>query len=172
MNRSVFLGLALTAFISLAGFYLNETSVAAAQGGQGQRPQGPPPQGPPPQDRRGGPGGGEGMMFRLLDLTSDQKDQIKKLHEAEKEASKPIHDQLKMIHDQLHAATKDGAFNESVVRSLLAQSQQPELELEVLHLKTRTAIFNVLTPAQKAKLTELEAAMEKNHDGPPPPPRD
>ena len=167
MKRSVFLGLALTAFISLVGFYLGETSIATAQGGQGQRPQAP-----PPQDRRGGPGGGEGMMFRLLDLNDDQKEQIKKLHDAEREASKPIHDQLETIHDQLHAATKDGAFNESVVRSLLNQTQQPELELEVLHIKTRSAIFNMLTPVQKAKLTELETTMGKNHDGPPPPPRD
>ena len=165
MKRSVLLGLTLTLCLSLAGFYVGETSVTSAQGGQGQRPQGS-----PSQDRRGG--GGEGMMFRLLDLTSDQKEQIKKLHDVEREASKPIHDQLETIHDQLHAATKDGAFNEPVVRSLLNQTQQPELELEVLHIKTRSAIFNILTPAQKAKLTEVEATMGKNHDDPPPPPRD
>ncbi len=163
MKRSVFLGLALTASISLASFYPGETSVVSAQRGPGQRSPGQ-----PPQDRSGGPGGGEGMMFRLLDLSSAQKEQIKKLHDAENEAAKLIHDQLKTIHDQLHIVTKDATFNESSVRSLLAQAQPPELELEVLHIKTRTAIFNLLTPAQKARLTELQAAMEKNHEGPPP----
>lgn len=111
------------------------------------------------------------MMFRMLELSSDQKNQIKQLHDAEREAAKPIHEQLKTIHEQLRTATTDGAFNESAARLLLAQAQQPELELEVLRLKTRTAIYNLLTPAQKAKLAELQAAMEKNHDGPPPPPR-
>jgi Spy/CpxP family protein refolding chaperone len=163
MKRSVFLGLALTTFISFAGFSLSKTSVTA----QGH-PQCPPPQ-DEPQGRRGGPGGGEGMMFRNLDLTNEQNDQIKKLHEAEKAASETIREQLKTIHEQLRTATKDGAFNESAVRTLLAQTQQPELELEVLHLKTRTAIYNLLTPAQKAKLTESQPARERNHDGPPPP---
>lgn len=164
MNKLFFVGFALTACISLAGFSLYGSSVAAqsGQGGQGQRPQGPPPQG-----RRGGPGG-EGRVLRMLDLTSEQKDQIKKLHDAEQAAAKPIHEQLKTMHDQLHTITKDGAFNESAVRSLLAQAQQPELELEVLRFKTRAAIQDVLTPAQKARLVELQAAMEKDHDGPPP----
>lgn len=163
MNKLFFVGLALTACISLAGFSLYGSSVAA-QGGQGQ-----PPQGPPPQGRRGGPDG-EGRGLRMLDLTSDQKDQIKTLHDAEQEAAKPLHDQLKTMHDQLRTITKDGAFNESAVRSLLAQTQQPELELEVLRFKTRAAIHDVLTPAQKVKLAERQAAREKNHDGPPPPP--
>ena len=173
MNKLFFVGLALTACISLAGFSLCGSSVAAqggqsgqqgGQGGQGQRPPGPPPQG---EGRRGGPDG-EGRMLRMLDLTSDQKDQIKKLHDAEQATAKPIHEQLKTMHEQLRAATKDGAFNESAVRSLLAQTQQPELELEVIRFKTRAAIHDVLTPAQKAKLAESQAAKEKNHDGPPP----
>ena len=162
MNKSFVLGLAFTTLIGITG--LCELSAIAAQSGQGQRQQGPPPQG-----RRDGTGG-EGMLFALLDLTSEQKDQIEKIHDAEKVAAQPIHEQLKTIHDQLHAATKDGAFNESVIRSLLSQTQQPELELEILHIKTHTAIFNVLTPAQKAKLIELQAKLEKQHDGPPPPP--
>ena len=164
MNKSFVLGLAFTTLIGITG--LCELSAIAAQSGQGQRQQGPPPQG-----RRDGTGG-EGMLFALLDLTSEQKDQIEKIHDAEKVAAQPIHEQLKTIHDQLHAATKDGAFNESVIRSLLSQTQQPELELEILHIKTHTAIFNVLTPAQKAKFIELQAKLEKQHDGPPPPPHE
>lgn len=168
MNKLFFAGLALTAFISLAGFSVGETFMVAAQGRPGQRPQGPPPE----QGRRGGPDGGKGMMFRLLDLSREQKDQIKTLHDAEQAAAKTMHEQIKPLRDQLHAATKDGTFNESIVRALLAQAQQPELEMEVLRLKTRTAIYHLLTPAQKARLTELQEAREKNHDGPPPPPRD
>ena len=162
MSKSLVLVIAVTGLIGLTAFYLPYTSVFATQSGQDQRPQGE-------QAHRGGLSGGEGMMFRLVDLTSEQKDQIKKLHNTENEAAKSIHDQLKTIHEQLQAATKDGAFNESVVRSLLARTQQPELELEVLHIKTRTAIFNVLTPAQKTRFTELRAKIEKNYDGPPPP---
>ncbi len=165
MNKSFILGLALTAIIGIAGFDWCETSVVAAQ--QGQRPQGAPP--PPQGEMQGrGPGGGEAMLFTLLDLTTDQKDQIKKLHDAERAAAKPIHDQLKTAHDQIQTATKDGVFNEVAIRSLLVQTQQPELELEVLHIKTHTAIFNLLTPAQKAKALELQEKMEHRHDAPPP----
>lgn len=162
MNKLFVLGLAFTTLMGITG--LCELSAIAAQSGQGQRQQGPPPQG-----RRGEPAGGERMLFALLDLTSEQKDQIEKIHDAEKVAAQPIQEQLKTIHDQLHAATKDGAFNEAVIRSLLSQTQPPELELEILHIKTHTAIFNVLTPAQKAKLIELQAKLGKQHDGPPPP---
>ena len=162
MNKLFFGGLALAALIGSAGFSLCDASPVAAQAGpggqRGQRGQVPPPQGEQ-QGRRGGPGGDAGMMFRMLDLSSDQKNQIKQLHDAEREAAKPIHEQLKTIHEQLRTATTDGAFNESAVRSLLAQAQQPELELEVLHLKTRTASYNLLTPAQKAKLADRSLAV-------------
>ena len=164
MNKSFVIGLALTSLLGVAGFDWCETTVNAQQG---QRPQGPPPQGEMP--RRGGDPGSERMVLALLDLSSEQKEQIEKIRESERAAAKSIHEQLKTVHEQLQAATKDGAFNESAVRSLLAQAQQPELEIEVLHIKMHSAIFNVLTAAQKAKFIELQEKMEKHHDGPPPP---
>jgi periplasmic protein CpxP/Spy len=158
MNKLLLSGLVLAAFIGLATFSQSGSSVASAHG---QRPQ------EENRGRRGGSDGG-GRMFRNLELTTEQNDQIKKLHVAEKAASETIREQLKTIHEQLRSATKDGAFNESEVRTLLGQTQQPEFELEVLHLRTRTTIYNLLTPAQKAKLAESQPARERNHNGPPP----
>jgi Spy/CpxP family protein refolding chaperone len=58
-----------------------------------------------------------------IDLSNEQKAQIKKIHENENSAARLIHDHLKPRHDQIQIATKDGTFNEVVVRSLLAQTQ-------------------------------------------------
>lgn len=136
--------------------------IVCAQGpGGGQRPPGPPP--------NAGPGGGpQDIIFALLDLTAAQKDQIKKIRDDEKNASTPFHQQLKNLHDQLEATTKDGNFNEAAARTILAQMQQPEIELHILHLKTGAAIYQILTPAQQAKLAELREKMATH--GPPPPP--
>jgi protein CpxP len=141
------------------------------EGGQG-RPDGPPPFGGPggpggPGGRRGPGGpGGEGRMFAHLNLTDDQKAQMKSLHEKAWADSKPYMEQLRAIHEQMRQLTESGQFNEDAVRALATRQAQAETELTVIRVRTQVAVFNLLTPEQKAKMKEMG---ERHHrQGPPP----
>lgn len=136
------------------------------------------PDGPPPFGGPGGPGGpgmmrrgaggpdGEGRMFAHLNLTDDQKAQAKALHEKAWAESKPYMEQLRAIHDQIRQITESGQFNEDAVRALAAKQAQAETELTVIRVRTQMAVFNLLTPEQKAKMKEMS---ERHHrQGPPP----
>ncbi|HZS09685.1 MAG TPA: Spy/CpxP family protein refolding chaperone [Blastocatellia bacterium] len=162
-----FFGIVLTAVVGLLCLYANFTQAGALasvtigqQGPGGRGPGGGPPG---PGGPRGGPGGPEFHLFSQLDLTAAQQEQIKSLHEAERTAAQPIHEQLRQIHEELLGATKDGAFEEAAVRAIAAREAQASVELTVLHLKTQAAIYNVLTAEQKAKLAQLRENMRKDH---------
>lgn len=179
---------ALALAVGSAAFAIHGTSIAkaanhsatghfAAQqgpgGGYGPDGQGR-PDGPPPGERRhggpGGPGGHRGpggRMFERLNLTDDQKTQIKALHEKAMTDSKPYFDQLHSIHQQIHQLVEGGQFNEDAIRALAARQAAAETELTVIRIRTEMAVSNVLTPEQKAKMGE----MHKRRMGPPPPPQ-
>lgn len=112
------------------------------------------PGGPGGQARRGR-GGPERRLFAQLNLTDAQKEQIKALHQQARTASQPYRDQLKANHEEMKAATANGAFNEEAMRALAAKAAQLNGELRVIDLRTQTAVYNALTPEQKAKLEEL-----------------
>ncbi|MFN0085451.1 MAG: Spy/CpxP family protein refolding chaperone [Blastocatellia bacterium] len=100
-----------------------------------------------------GPGGMPmGMGFRGIDLTEEQKSQIKVLHEQSRESARPLHEQLKPIYEQMQALIRSGDFNEGAARALATQQAQLMTELTVIHARTEAAVFNLLTPEQKAKL--------------------
>src|SRR5215213_6280580 len=67
--------------------------------------QGPPqgPGGPPDRGFRGGPGGpprdGLGPIARDLNLTDEQKAQIKKINESFAESTKSLREQLRTLHE-------------------------------------------------------------------------
>ncbi|HWQ36317.1 MAG TPA: Spy/CpxP family protein refolding chaperone [Blastocatellia bacterium] len=126
---------------------------------------------PPPGPEGRGPGGPDGMFLALLDLTDAQKAQIRRLREAEREAARPFHDQLRQIHDELRRATENGAFDEAAVRAILAREAQVMTELNLSRLKTEAAIWQTLTPEQRTKLAELREKLRKEHDDNRPPAR-
>lgn len=117
------------------------------------------------------PPGPDGMFLALLDLTDAQKAQIRRLHEAEREAARPFHDQLRRIHDELRQATENGAFDEATVRAILAREAQVMTELNLSRLKTEAAVWQMLTPEQRTKLAELREKLRKEHDEHRPPAR-
>lgn len=121
---------------------------ASTEAGDRQAPDGRPM--PPPH------GGLDMHLLRELNLTSAQQEQFKALHEAARTASAQYFDQLKTIDDQLKAVTEAATFNEEQARKLLASKSQLMIELEVIHLRTDSAIYNALTAEQKAQLEQLK----------------
>ena len=148
--------------------------LAAAAFAFSQGPQGPPP-GPFGGGFRGGPGGpggprdGMGPFGRDLNLTDDQKVQIKKIQDSFHESDKALFDQLRTLH-QSEPDPMSGTFDEAAARAAAEARSKIQIELEVSHAKMMSQIAAVLTADQKAQLAARRQQFERQ--GPPPPPPD
>lgn len=101
------------------------------------------------------PGGLHPRLLAQLNLTDAQKTQIAALQENARSSSQEYFDKLRVIEEQLKDLTESGAFDETEARQLLKSKADLQIELEVIRLKTDTAVLNVLTAEQIAKLTQL-----------------
>lgn len=139
-----------------------------------QRPQGPP--GPPPGGGFRGPGGPRGPheglgpfgpFGRELNLTDEQKAQIKMINDNFRESDKALFDQMRALHES-QGDPMTGAFDEAAVRSAAEARAKVQVELEVSHAKMMSQIAGVLTAEQKAQLAARHEQMKRM--GPPPRP--
>ncbi len=101
--------------------------------------------------------GGHGMMLRGLDLTDEQKAQVKSILQTSKETSKPIREQVKANRQKLQTLSENGNFDEAQVQAIAAQQGNLSAQMIVQKEKVKSQIFNVLTPEQKAKAAEMKA---------------
>ncbi len=149
MTNNIRLGLLalLIAGVTVAG--------VSAQWGQGG-PQGP-PQGPPGMGGFGGPGGpgGMGLPLRELNLTEEQKTQIKTIQDQAREDGMAVRDQLRLFAEQRRAIVNADTFNAETARDLATREASFNIDLNVKRMETENAVYNVLTAEQKVKLAEL-----------------
>jgi len=114
--------------------------------------------------RRGGKRGG-GMMFAKLNLSEDQKAQMKQLRESSREATKPLRDELRAKRQELRQANAGGGFNEALTAQKLTEMASLQAKLMGESVKQRQAMMAILTPEQKAQLeaaqTERRAKREE-----------
>jgi len=125
------------------------------------------PQGPEGFRRGPGPRGGGFPLFRDLNLTDDQKAEIKKIMDNEAASTKDLHDKLKALHESEPAPFSTN-FDEASVRADAEARAKIDVELQVAHARTMSQIANVLTADQRA---QLAARRSQFHEGPPPPPQ-
>ena len=131
-----------------------------------QGPQGPGGEQRGDGFRRGpGPRGGGFPLLRDLNLTDEQKAEIKTIMENEAASTKDLHDKMRALHES-EPAPFTTTFDEAAVRAAAEARAKIDVELEVAHARTMSQIANILTAEQKAQL----AARKPFHDGPPPPP--
>jgi protein CpxP len=128
-----------------------------------QRPFGPPQGGP----GAGGPPPFVEHLWRMLDLTDAQKEQIKTIREAAATAAQPKHEALKPLQEQTRMLIEAPAFDEAAFRSLATQMSAIQVELQVIHARAENGTYNVLTAEQKAKLAELRKTMGERGGGRP-----
>lgn len=126
-------------------------------------------QGPPRGGFRGGPGPRDGLapIGKDLNLTDDQKAQIKKITDSFEESNKALHDQMRTMHESAPDPVS-GNFDEAAVRTAAEARARIQVELEVSHAKMMSQIAAVLTAEQKAQLAAKRRQFERQ--GPPPPP--
>lgn len=111
-----------------------------------------------------------GFFSKALNLTDEQKTQMKAIMQKEHPAMKPLMQQEHQIDTQLRQYV-EGTYEEAKVRALAAQKSQVQVELTVAHTRIHNELYQVLTTEQRAQLKEMEAKHEARmqahmHDAP------
>ena len=122
--------------------------------------------------KRGGFGGRMGFGGRgfervaeKLNLTDEQKTQVKSILEESKTRVKPLMESMRENRKQLENLGTDGTFNEEQVNQLAAQNAETMKQLFVEKEKTKAQIFAVLTPEQRAEAAKMKDAFKQNFKG-------
>ncbi|HEX8733984.1 MAG TPA: Spy/CpxP family protein refolding chaperone [Pyrinomonadaceae bacterium] len=146
--------IAILAFVVLAigGVFVFAQKRDAGAGTRGERPFGPPP-------------------FALekiadeLNLSDEQRAQIRQTLEAEKTKVQALMETARATHEQLKDLGTDGVFNEEKVNRLSAQQAETTRQLIIEKERTKAAVFAVLTPEQRTKAAELKNKFEEKMRG-------
>jgi protein CpxP len=135
------------------------SSLVMAQDGQ-MKQRGP---GGPGMGMRG-PGGPMGMGigpgFRELDLTDDQKAQVRAIRESHQAEFKAVGEKMRAAREGMRALIEADTLDEAAVRAKSVEVAAAEADAAILNAKVRTQTLQVLTAEQLAKLKELQAARQ------------
>jgi periplasmic protein CpxP/Spy len=161
------LGAALAVVTIAAAPMLMAASSAKATEARQDQPQrrqgpgfgGPPPGGPGMPGMRRGPMG-FGPEFRELDLSDDQKAQLKSIAQSHHDEFRAAGEKARAAHDGMQALVEADSINESAIRAKSAEIAAAEAEVMILNAKVRQESMQILTSEQQQKLKELRAARE------------
>jgi periplasmic protein CpxP/Spy len=107
-------------------------------------------------------GGGEFAMFlHQLNLTDDQKAQVKQVFQAERPTLKPLMQREAQAHLQMMKLITGGNFNATAAAQLASQEAQIHMQMQVEHAKIGSQIYNLLNSDQKAKVAEMISKHEQ-----------
>ena len=98
-----------------------------------------------------------GMMLHQLNLTEDQKAQVKKIFQAERPALQPLKQQEFQSHQQMIQLVTGGNFDQAKAAAIATQEAQTHIQLEVEYAKIGSQIYQLLDSTQKAKVADLIA---------------
>ena len=98
-----------------------------------------------------------GMMLHRLNLTDDQKAQVKQIMQAEKPNMKPLMQQEFQLHMQMAQLITSGSFDQAKVTALATQAAQTHIQVEVEHAKIASQIYQILDSTQKATVADMLA---------------
>ncbi|WP_299797879.1 Spy/CpxP family protein refolding chaperone [uncultured Shewanella sp.] len=102
-------------------------------------------------------------MFRGLDLTDEQRTEIKTLMKAQKESmqdSRPTSDERLAHKAEMLSLITAGSFDETQAKELMLQKQAKRQQKALSMLKVQNEIYKLLTPEQQIKFKEN---FEKGH---------
>lgn len=114
------------------------------------------PESKPMMHHKGMHGGQHEMMFKGLNLTDAQKQQIRDIMKGQRENMKrPSLDERRAMHELIASDTFDKAKAEAQIDKMEAQHKAMALS----RMKTQNKIYNILTPEQKK---QFNANFEKH----------
>jgi Spy/CpxP family protein refolding chaperone len=149
--RIKLLGIALTSALALAS-----TAVAQHEGRHRGGERGPQGEGMGPMGH-GGPMS-QLRMLRELDLSDDQRQQIRALFEEVDASGAP--ERLREARESLHNAIESGA-DEASLRQLASQLGAVEGDAAVERARVHTRIQEILTADQRRELEQLKVQAEE-----------
>ena len=121
---------------------------------------------PPPPPMHGGMHGALGMdgqmmhfYAKYLNVTDEQKTQIKVTLQKEHATLKPLMTQMHQLDQQLKPF-EEGTYDAAKVQALVAQQAQMLVQLKVEQARIHSELYQMLTPDQQTKLKEFEANRE------------
>ncbi len=133
---------------------------------------------PPPPMHMHEFGMGGPMMWHLakqLNITDDQKTQMKAILQKEHPTIKPLMQQQHQIDLQLRQYV-EGSFDQAKVQALAAQKAQIQTQLTVQQTRIHNELYQLLTQDQQTQLKQLEAQhearMQQRMNQAPPPAED
>ena len=100
---------------------------------------------------------GFGMMLHQLNLTDDQKAQVKKIFAAEKPNLKPLVQQQFQSHQQMMQLITGGNFDQAKATAIATQEAQTHIQMQVEHAKIASQIYQLLDSTQKTKVADIMA---------------
>jgi protein CpxP len=116
--------------------------------------------------RRGGFGGrGFARIAEKLNLTDEQKTQVKTILEDSKTRVKPLLETMRESRRQAENLGTDGTFNEEQVNQIAASQSVTLKQLFIEQEKTKAQIFAVLTPEQRAEAVKMKAEFKDGFRG-------
>jgi Spy/CpxP family protein refolding chaperone len=110
------------------------------------------------------PGQGRGVerMATVLGLTDAQKTQAQAIFTAERQAVKPLFQQVRTVRQSLHTAATGGGGD---VDQLSSQLGTLTGQLSAIHTKSIAQFYALLTPDQQTKAQALFPRMLAGHRG-------
>ena len=117
---------------------------------------------PPPMHEHGFGMEGHGMGFfaKYLNLTDDQKVQMKAVLHKEHATMKPLMMQEHQLDQQLRQYV-EGTYDEAKVQAAVSQHAQNLVQVKVQETRIHNELFQLLTPDQQAKMKQFEANREE-----------
>lgn len=146
--------LATVTFIGIGG----ATIAVRAQEGNG------PPFGPGMHGRMMGRGGVFGelrMGLRGLNLTEDQRTQVRSILQSHREDFKALLEKGRAAREQLQQAASGSPVDENAVRNASGAVGDAAADAAILRAKVRNEIFALLTPEQRQKADALKQQMQQ-----------
>ncbi len=102
-----------------------------------------------------------GRIAKELNLSDEQKTQIKQIMEAEKEKVHPIFESLKENRQKMEELTANGNFDETKVKQLADEQGSLTSLLIVEKERTKSQIFQILTAEQREKAKAMKEKFEE-----------
>ena len=97
-----------------------------------------------------------GFYAKYLNVTDDQKTQMKAVMQKERATLKPLMQQVHQMEQQLKPY-EEGTYDAAKVQAVVAQQAQTLVQLKVEETRIHNELFQLLTPDQQSKLKEFEA---------------
>jgi protein CpxP len=156
-TRTRWLGQALApvvVLVALGTLVVADTAGAQPPGGPGGRAG--------RMGRYNGPSQGRQLMhLRALDLSEAQREQIRSIHEQNRESTQAAGERLQVARRALQDAVTADPMNEGAIRVVASELGVAEGDAAVQRASVHAQVWQTLTPEQQLAARDAEAEMEQ-----------